>query len=388
MWVAAGGTDGHPGSVVYRIDPATNSLAETIDISQGQPADLWPADLWVDETGIWVLSSPIDGSDMTLYRADPVTHDVTNHMAIPASWSQNVFAASGWIYVLGNTDSSNGAPAETLFRIDPVAMTIVDRSQPADGQSLFITPSADRLWFFDHGLRALDAATGDQVVGSIDLPEACCAGVAADGEGGAWIVNGQGDAPRTGVWHVDRDGNVVASSEGDLGNEADGLAIDYDAATSSLWIVHYQDTVLRLGIRYVDEPSASPGRRLGIYEAMIRHLAGRKQDPIYVSPELCSMLGEPVGEPCSDRLSRIEQLQLASRLADLGGVVFSDKGDSEELPRILLGPIIEKESGGLRVEGGSVCGGLCGSGAMYIVAETDSGYEILGTDDSYGSWIA
>ena len=129
-------------------------------------------------------------------------------------------------------------------------------------------------------------------------------------------------------------------------------------------------------------------RRLGIYEAMIRYLAAGEQDPIYVSTELCSMLGEPVGRPCSDRLSRLEQLQLASRLADLGGVVFNNEGGSEELPRILLGPIVETASGGLRVEGGSVCGGLCGSGAMYVVNETDSGYEILGTDDSYGSWIA
>ncbi len=62
-------------------------------------------------------------------------------------------------------------------------------------------------------------------------------------------------------------------------------------------------------------------------------------------------------------------------------------GRRNRLPQILLGPIIE-ESDGLRIEGGSVCGGLCGSGAMYKLEPTDMGYRVAGKDLSYGTWIS
>jgi hypothetical protein len=79
-------------------------------------------------------------------------------------------------------------------------------------------------------------------------------------------------------------------------------------------------------------------------------------------------------------------------LQDLGGVVFRSDDDPGPSPDdvfqgILLGPTVEKPDG-LRVEGGSVCGGLCGSGAVYVLEATEDGYEVTGKDDAYGSWIA
>lgn len=134
--------------------------------------------------------------------------------------------------------------------------------------------------------------------------------------------------------------------------------------------------------------TSATDQRLDVYEAMIRQLADpRGSKPILVSAELCSMLAGD--RPC-DRLSKAEQLALVSRLGDLGTIEFWREGDtalSGRNPVILLGPIIEKPDG-LRVEGGSVCGSLCGSGSMYIVVPTDTGYEVTGTDDSYGSWVS
>lgn len=134
--------------------------------------------------------------------------------------------------------------------------------------------------------------------------------------------------------------------------------------------------------------SSVTDQRLGVYEAMIRRLADpRGSKPIYVSAQLCSMLGGD--RPC-DRISKAEQQELITRLGDLGTIEFWREGESAlngRYPVILLGPIIEKPDGP-RVEGGSVCGGLCGSGSMYIVVPTDTGFEVTGTDDSYGSWVS
>jgi hypothetical protein len=137
-------------------------------------------------------------------------------------------------------------------------------------------------------------------------------------------------------------------------------------------------------------PSSASDDRISAYEALIRYLADRNlSGSIYVSADLCSMLAHTPGPACSDRLTHAEQRELAARLEDLGKVIFQTDTDGRRnrLPQILLGPIIE-ESDGLRIEGGSVCGGLCGSGAMYKLEPTDMGYRVAGKDLSYGTWIS
>jgi hypothetical protein len=91
-------------------------------------------------------------------------------------------------------------------------------------------------------------------------------------------------------------------------------------------------------------------------------------------------------------LSAEEQAAILPMLDDLGHVRFRDKDDpmlpmDEPIQEILLGPIVHKADG-LRVEGGSVCGGLCGSGSVYVLVETGNGYEVTGTDQTYGTWIS
>ena len=95
---------------------------------------------------------------------------------------------------------------------------------------------------------------------------------------------------------------------------------------------------------------------------------------------------------CPDHLSSEEQQELTVRLQDLGDIVFRSHDDpglsfDELFQEILLGPIVEKPDG-LRVEGGSVCGGPCGTGPVYVLEATEDGYEVTGRDDQYGTWIA
>jgi hypothetical protein len=137
-----------------------------------------------------------------------------------------------------------------------------------------------------------------------------------------------------------------------------------------------------------DRGSARPE----VYEVLIRHLVDPKgTQPVYVLTDLCFQLMR--GEPrCPDDLTPQEQQELGEGLQDLGDIVFRSMDDpgppyDEQFQQVLLGPIVERPNG-LRVEGGNVCGGLCGRGAVYIVVATESGYEVTGTDDTYGEWIA
>jgi hypothetical protein len=145
-------------------------------------------------------------------------------------------------------------------------------------------------------------------------------------------------------------------------------------------------------------PGPSPAvdeRRVGVYEAMIRELVDPRADGkvIYVNSKLCSYLGtrgDDLGR-CPDLIAPDEQRVLVDRLIDLGPVEFVDAFGvgRVESPVTLLGPIIDSPDG-LRVEGGYWCGPLCAGGSMYVVelVGSGSGYEVVGTDDSYGSWIS
>jgi len=140
-------------------------------------------------------------------------------------------------------------------------------------------------------------------------------------------------------------------------------------------------------------PSSSGLDRVAVYEALVRYLVaspdteGDFHDTIHVNPSLCSI----IDKPNCDRLTEDEQQELRSRLEDLGTVVFRDHFDTEGgSSTILLGPI-STEGDGIRVEGGSICGGLCGSGGTYIVEPMTSGYIsyiVTGLDESQGRWVA
>jgi hypothetical protein len=129
------------------------------------------------------------------------------------------------------------------------------------------------------------------------------------------------------------------------------------------------------------------------YEALIRRLADppNGEATIYVLSDLCMQLMSR--EPsCHGHLSRTDQQELALRLRDVGDLRFRGEDDAPDpghlhFTEILLGPILANPDG-LRVEGGLVCGSLCGTGAVYILEPTGDGYEVTGTDDSYGTWVA
>ena len=147
------------------------------------------------------------------------------------------------------------------------------------------------------------------------------------------------------------------------------------------------------GSAHSGDPTPTDGsRRLDVYETLIRHLANPAgPKPIYVLSDLCFNLMKD--EPsCSDRLSHEEQEELGTRLKDLGDVVFrrdDEPGPSPDklFQEIVLGPIVDKPDG-LRVEGGTICGSTCGSGAVYILEAIHDGYAVTGTDDTYGTWVA
>jgi hypothetical protein len=227
------------GSWLYRIDPATNSVADAVRVSDEDASDLW-----VDDTGIWILTWA--GSDhMTVSRLDPSTYAVLQTTRLETSWSQTIAVAGGHVWVFGSTQGD--APAETLFELDPQTLATIDTLQPTGGVSFFLTTSADRIWFHYNGLQALDASTGQHDIGPVGQPvNDCCAALTPDGLGGVWVLDPSGASP--GLWHVDADGVIDSVDKTNFGPKVDGQASTFDPATDTLWVVHYDGTVTRVQI--------------------------------------------------------------------------------------------------------------------------------------------
>jgi hypothetical protein len=243
IWLAVSGREsGHTPTALYEIDPVSASLVDTIDVGDGSAADVW-----VDRSGIWVLSFADVGGEMWLYHLNPVTHEVLERHSVPAFWANTVASAGGSLWVLGSTNGDG--PPETLFRIDPASGSILEQYSLNDGENFAIEVSGDRIWYFARGgLRAIDATTGQEIIGPLSLPDVCCAGLIADGAGGAWVVNGTESKADQGVWHVNREGGIEERASAPPGEDVGGIAATFDAETRSIWIVHYHRTVVRLAI--------------------------------------------------------------------------------------------------------------------------------------------
>ena len=144
------------------------------------------------------------------------------------------------------------------YRIDPSSGAVSTITLP--GYSWKPVVDGDTVWLLaDTDVVRLDASTGtlDQ---PIDASAVCCTGsFVGDGAGGIW-VSGVYDRHQATISHISSAGEVdaVGSIPGGQVEDWSGVDSTFDPATSSLWIVHYQDSVSRIQLTPASEPVASP----------------------------------------------------------------------------------------------------------------------------------
>ena len=153
-----------------------------------------------------------------------------------------------------------------------------------------------------------------------------------------------------------------------------------------------------------DQPSPSvdpiDAARLDIYESLARELVGAEATEwkrIVIVSKLCENAGSPEqADGCDDALTPDEQDELGRRLEGLAPRIsfmadptpLYDQDWFTGVPEsiVIRMGTIEERGDGVEVGGSFVCGGLCGSGTTYQLAETSDGWEVVGTRGS--AWIA
>ncbi|HEX9377261.1 MAG TPA: hypothetical protein VGB19_13620 [Actinomycetota bacterium] len=232
------------GTILQRIDPASNRLADVIPVLPGTSG----ADVWVDETGIWVLVFGAADTGMEVVRIDPETFSVGDPITLETRWAHWLFRAGRSVWVLGDApEPGRGVVVDTLYRIDPSTGRVTTITLPDSSWTPAV--SGDSVWLSlgDNRIVELDASTAT-VGPPIQVPVACCYDAfAGDGSGGVWVANTRVGATFS---HVSSDGVVDAAGTiaPDEYRDWAGVAWAFDPSTNSIWVVHYRDSVSRIEI--------------------------------------------------------------------------------------------------------------------------------------------
>lgn len=252
IWVT-GGIDAErpPGepccdAVVQRIDPVTNQVAEVLNLGPGSGDDIW-----VDDSGIWLLISAPDQQREQVLRLDLASRGLVARIDVPAMWSQSIFESAGYIWVLGTPLGGAENNPTTLWGIDPKTNQLA-RTVPLDQAPWIPGIASDGIWVrTDEGVQKIDPSNRE-TLGPIPPPPGCCTNpFVDDGVGGVWVAAFIGSVESEGFWHITAEGQIDARGAIEPGSEEawQGIAYAFDPATQAIWVVHARDSVSRIEIR-------------------------------------------------------------------------------------------------------------------------------------------
>ncbi len=243
------------GTIVQRVDPASNRLVDIIPILP----DTNDADVWVDETGIWVLMFSRHDPGLQVVVVDPSSYEIGQTIPIAATWAHWIFGAGGSIWVLGNAPNSKGPiEIDTLYRIDPSTGTVTTVTLPSYAWKPVV--AGDTVWLEagDDHVVELDATSG--TLGQpIQVPLVCCSSpFVGDGAGGIWVASVYDGHDAT-FSHVSAIGTGDAGAiPPDQVQDWSGVDFAFDPVTGSLWVVHYRDSMSRIEISDSSDGLPSP----------------------------------------------------------------------------------------------------------------------------------
>jgi hypothetical protein len=245
LWVVGGG--GRTGLV--RIDTSTNAVTGEFPVGGA-----FPADLAIDEHGVWVSVFVRDGGDppkeqMHLVRFDPVTGAEEARVALESEYAREVLAIDGTIWVHEHETHGSVVGNSVLTRVDPETERVV-ASVPLGSSSTSVTEGDGFIWATtwtsEEGnvLGRLDPQTNEV----IRIPSQTLEFVIDVGEGGIWGVARDGPnlfGNRTGVARFEPVAGRVDATSGALGGGPIALAV----APGSVWVAHYEAGVTRVELR-------------------------------------------------------------------------------------------------------------------------------------------
>jgi hypothetical protein len=233
-------------AIVYRVDPTTNEVVEQVDLGPGSGADLW-----IDDTGVWVLvfdEAPQPG--ISVARLDPVSLEEVERIALPTDWAKQVFGFDGSIWVHGNREGADLAVVpDVLFRIDPATNRYTGTVDLPSAEFSFAVDETS-IWQRDaDGVIRVDPRGPLTRVPLGGMAEHCCDHIVGDRMGGVWAIARRGAPERLELVHVTDAGEIDARSEVEVPEGVlESVAVAFDPEHRTLWLAQLARTVTPLRI--------------------------------------------------------------------------------------------------------------------------------------------
>jgi len=218
---------------VMRIDPSTNKVVATVDVSVPMDIAIGPDDVWVVQAS---------GTGTTLFRIDPSSNSISAAYPLhPATGLAAVAVGDGYVWV-AESDSSHASGSETwrLQRIDPATgeAKTVSFDQFANPMIDVVT-SPGAVWVSTTGTTSASAidridSSTMKVVARFELPDASPVGgpnAITIGNGYLWAVGSRGQ-----FWKVDIIKNEPVGNHLNVGEAPPISAPDVVTGFGAVWV--------------------------------------------------------------------------------------------------------------------------------------------------------
>lgn len=228
VWVA--GFDGSGGAIV-RIDPTTNSVADTIRLDEGGVADVA-----ADGDAIWALISGNPGRPEVV-RLDLSSDQIVATIPLDGDFGRYIFTSGESVLVAIAQRQPPGGPFDggALVRIDPATNQVGGTFDLGTYPSVAAGEGA--LWAVTEGggLAHIDPATGQPIGAPADVR--CTGDALAVGDGRVWCFDPAAD--RALIGFDPQSGRVDVAMRPDQGTGGTALA----TSPGSVWVVNGEELI-------------------------------------------------------------------------------------------------------------------------------------------------
>jgi DNA-binding beta-propeller fold protein YncE len=253
------GTDRGTGAAAFRIDPSQREVVATIPLDCGR---CFPTQVVATDAALWVTASSDYPDSGEILRVDPATNEVSAQLSVPGD-PRDLVVGEGAVWVYSLTHFGGGAVAGgSIYRIDPETATLTatllpGEVPPASGVDTppvlavghgFLWTSKHRSGNFTFGSTHIDVVRIDpqtnEVVGEPIPLVGLFLPVAVD-DAGVWY---RGEAP-TNRPLISRLNAETLQVDESL--RIDTLAIDgsIDTDAHTIWLANYRRSVTRIDLR-------------------------------------------------------------------------------------------------------------------------------------------
>jgi Tol biopolymer transport system component len=241
VWVV--GAARGPQAILQRVDPQTDEVIATIPLGDEQIG----ADVSVDTSGVWVAIGLSGSSHAEVVRVDPSTNQIEARIALKADYVRHIVAADGGVLVEESEWYGNQGPCGFMTAIDPSSNTIITRVPVGTACS------TSRLWVWNDqiwatvegGFVRMDPRTAEPTGPTTPYPRVY---------GLRGFVASAGDL----IWWSEYPGgNGVRPDDLASFDPVAGVVQEYDvqtvgiagaASSDAIWVLNYDGSVTRIDL--------------------------------------------------------------------------------------------------------------------------------------------